>query len=158
MAEARAKLEEGLAALRQQKTAVTSKTGETVPSHLLWDEGSAIMSTGKKSKKSRSKHQKGSGWGLTFVAEADSTPEERGVTTVTLSNLPGYTPTQQQQQLPPPPPPPPAAALLGPPTGPQEDVAMEEVGQGESEDEPPRMPGSSAAVRHNRRIVDEDEE
>ena len=157
MAEARAKLEEGLAALRQQKTAVTSKTGETVPSHLLWDEGSAIMSTGKKSKKSRSKHQKGSGWGLTFVAEADSTPEERGVTTVTLSNLPGYTPTQQQQ-LPPPPPPPPAAALLGPPTGPQEDVAMEEVGQGESEDEPPRMPGSSAAVRHNRRIVDEDEE
>ena len=162
LAEARKQLDEGVSALRQQQTApVTTKAGVPVPAHLLWDEGSAIQSTTKKTKKSRSKHQKGSGWGLTFEAEADASPEDRGVTPVSLSNLPGYLPARQQQQQQQQQPPPPRPALLGPPQGPQEAVAMD-VEQDDSDDEElPRVPGGGAAVRHNRRIVagdDDDEE
>ena len=110
MAAARAQLDEQLAALRRAESSgnashaatkgvVTTKSGVPVPSHLLWDEASAIQSTTCK-KSSKKKHARGSGWGLTFAAEEGSSPESRGVTTISLTQLPGYVPPQQPQLQP----------------------------------------------------------
>lgn len=154
MAAARAQLDEQLAALRRAESSgnashaatkgvVTTKSGVPVPSHLLWDEASAIQSTTCK-KSSKKKHARGSGWGLTFAAEEGSSPESRGVTTISLTQLPGYVPPQQpqlqprspqQQQLAPlqllPPPEPeqqPAALSAPAPSQPQEGIAQESGG------------------------------
>ena len=159
MAAARAQLDEQLAALRRAESSgtashaatkgvVTTKSGVPGPSHLLWDEASAIQRTTRK-KSSKKKHARGSGWGLTFAAEEGSSPESRGVTTISLTQLPGYVPPQQPQPQPQPQPPQPPqqqrvaplqllpppepeqqpAALSAPaPSQPQEGIAQESGG------------------------------
>ena len=60
------------------------KGPEGVPVHLLWDDVSPLQSTGQK-KKTKKK-----GWGHSLAAEAGASPEERGVASITLAQLPGF--------------------------------------------------------------------
>ena len=102
MNEARRELDEGLATIRREElhnaNAVGSemlarpvtKSGEPVPAHLLWNDVSPIQQTSIKSKKTKKK--KATGWGLSFVAPEGASAEARGVSEITLQNLPGYSP------------------------------------------------------------------
>ena len=65
-----------------------SKSGQPVPAHLLWDDVSPIQALTISGKKGKQK--KSAGWGLKCKAEEGATAEARGVSEITLHNLPGY--------------------------------------------------------------------
>ena len=80
----------------EQASARVTVTKPDVPLHLLWDDADPIMATSTKQPKLKTKKPaKSAGWGLTFVAEAGASAESRGVSNITLAQLPGLVLPQQ---------------------------------------------------------------
>ena len=90
------------------------------PVHLLWEDVPSLMMTDTKKKKKSKK----AGWGLSFVAEAGASAEERGVTPIMLRQLPGYPMTDQGAVTPQPAPP---------------DVSTADAASDAADDEPQRQ-------------------
>ena len=75
-----------------------------LPVHLLWDDISPVPTVSvssqekKKKKKDKDKEKKKKpnkpGWGRAFVVEEGASAEAKGVTSISMQNLPGYKPAE----------------------------------------------------------------
>ena len=131
-----------------------------LPVHLLWDDLNPVPVTDVKKRK-----PKKAGWGLKFQAEEGASDASRGVSSITLSNLPGYHAVAAAAQ---------AKSLqqhngeddnimmqrveeVWEPEEIKEDAAMEEASD-DDESLPGRPPRNASGRRSRRVLADDDDE